>query len=544
MTIAAYNAGPTPTARWQGQRPGFDPDLWIETISYKETREYVARVLAFSVIYDWRLNGDALPLSDRLMAAWWTSASASAARPTPSRAAIDRNTVLPAAGRPSRCPRPGRETMSLPAWIRLAAVSVVPAAGRQLRVTAVAGQRPALPVHLRRACDDSSHDYLVGGAVRDRLLQRPAGDHDWVVVGATPAQMEAQATPPSAAISRCSCIRRRVRNTLARTERKSGRGYRGFVVDADPAVTLEEDLQRRDFTINAIACDEDTGTLVDPYGGVRDLEQRVLRHVGPAFVEDPLRVLRAARFMARFAPLGFTVAEETMALMREVAASGELDALVPERVWQELRKALVSERPSAFLRTLHDAHALGPILPELEALYGVPQRAEFHPEVDTGIHQEMVSDMAAKLAPGDDLVGFAALTHDLGKGLTPPEEWPRHIMHEQRGIKPLKALCARLKIPAEHQQLAEAVCREHLNVHRIDELRDATVLELLGRCDALRRPERVARIALCCGGRQARPARLRGRRLPTGRNAQAPAPGGAVVQARDLDTTHLRAGHR
>ncbi len=189
------------------------------------------------------------------------------------------------------------------------------------------------------------------------------------------------------------------------------------MVDADPGVTLEEDLQRRDFTINAIACDEETGTLVDPYGGVRDIEQRVLRHVGPAFVEDPLRVLRAARFMARFAPLGFTVAEETMALMREIAASGELDALVPERVWQELRKALVSEQPSAFLRTLHDAHALGPILPELEALYGVPQRAEFpgsryrHPPGNGQRH-------GGEAGPGDDLVGFAALTHDLGKGLT------------------------------------------------------------------------------------------------------------------------------
>ena len=383
--------------------------------------------------------------------------------------------------------------------------------------------------------------YLVGGAVRDRLLQRPAGDRDWVVVGATPAQMEAQGFT---AVGRDFPVFLHPKTgeeyALARTERKSGRGYRGFVVDADPAVTLEEDLQRRDFTINAIACDEDSGALVDPYGGARDIEQRVLRHVGPAFVEDPLRVLRAARFMARFASLGFTVAPETMELMREIAASGELDTLVPERVWQELRKALVCERPSAFLRTLHEAHALGLILPELEALYGVPQRAEFHPEVDTGIHQEMVSDMAAKLAPGDDLVGFAALTHDLGKGLTPPEEWPRHIMHEQRGINPLKALCARLKIPTEHQQLAEAVCREHLNVHRIDELRDATVLELLGRCDALRRPERVARIALCCEADKRGRLGFEDSDYPQGETLKRLHQAALSVQARDLDTTHLK----
>jgi len=383
--------------------------------------------------------------------------------------------------------------------------------------------------------------YLVGGAVRDRLLKLPAGDRDWVVVGATPAQMLALGYQ---AVGRDFPVflhpQTREEHALARTERKSGRGYRGFVVDADPSVTLEEDLQRRDFTINAIACDEDTGTLVDPYGGARDIADRVLRHVGPAFVEDPLRVLRAARFMARFAALGFRVADETMALMREVAASGELDALVPERVWQELRKALASPRPSAFLRTLHEAHALGPILPELEALYGVPQRAEYHPEVDTGVHQEMVSDMAAQLAPGDDLVGFAALVHDLGKGLTPREQWPRHIMHEQRGIKPVRELCARLKVPAEHQQLAEAVCREHLNVHRIDELRDATVLELIQRCDGLRRPERMARIALCCEADKRGRLGFHDSDYPQGATLLRLHQAAMAVQARDLDTTHLR----
>ncbi|MBD9369945.1 multifunctional CCA addition/repair protein [Xanthomonas sp. XNM01] len=341
--------------------------------------------------------------------------------------------------------------------------------------------------------------YLVGGAIRDELLGLPAGDRDWVVVGASQAQMEALGYT---AIGRDFPVflhpQTHEEHALARTERKSGRGYRGFVVDADPSVTLEDDLQRRDFTINAIARDEDDGRIVDPYGGVRDIEQRVLRHVGPAFAEDPLRVLRAARFMARLAPLGFTVAPETMELMRRMAASGELDALVPERIWQELRKALVAKQPSAFLSTLHDAGALAAILPEVDALYGVPQRAEYHPEVDTGIHQQLVSDMAARLAPGDDLIGFAALTHDLGKALTPAHVLPRHIGHEGAGLKPLAALCERLKIPTEHRQLAQLACREHLNVHRLAELRDATVHELLERCDAFRRPQRVAQLALVC----------------------------------------------
>jgi tRNA nucleotidyltransferase (CCA-adding enzyme) len=383
--------------------------------------------------------------------------------------------------------------------------------------------------------------YLVGGAVRDRLLQRTPGDHDWVVVGATQPDMEALGYK---AVGKDFPVFLHPDTgeeyALARTERKSGRGYRGFVVDADPSVTLEQDLLRRDFTINAIACDEATGTLVDPYGGVRDIEQRVLRHVGPAFVEDPLRVLRAARFMARFAPLGFTVAPETLQLMRQITESGELDALVPERVWQELRRALGSAQPSAFLRTLHDAGALSAVLPELEALYGVPQRAEFHPEVDTGVHQEMVSDMAARLAPGDDLVGFAALTHDLGKGLTPESEWPRHVMHEQGGLAPLQALCERMKVPLEHRQLAEAVCRDHLNVHRIDELRDATVLELLGRFDGFRRPERIARIALCCEADKRGRLGFEDSDYPQGETLKRVHQAALAVQARDLDLTHLK----
>lgn len=340
--------------------------------------------------------------------------------------------------------------------------------------------------------------YLVGGAVRDRLLGLPAGDRDHVVVGETPEAMLAAGFKP---VGRDFPVflhpRSNEEYALARTERKSGRGYRGFVVDSDPSVTLEEDLGRRDFTINAIAEDEN-GNLVDPFGGAGDIEARVLRHVGPAFVEDPLRVLRAARFMARFAPLGFAVAPETMALIRQMSASGELDALVPERVWQELSRAIASQRPSAFLRTLHDGDALRAVLPEVEALYGVPQRAEYHPEVDTGIHVEMVCDMAARLAPGDDVIGFAALTHDLGKALTPANELPKHIMHEQRGLAPLRGLCERLKVPAAHRDLATMACREHLNVHRLAELRDETVHDLLARCDAFRKPERIAQLALVC----------------------------------------------
>lgn len=340
--------------------------------------------------------------------------------------------------------------------------------------------------------------YLVGGAVRDRLLGLGHGDRDFVVVGETQESMERAGFR---AVGRDFPVFLHPETgeeyALARTERKSGRGYRGFVVAADPSVTLQEDLQRRDFTINAIAQDE-AGELIDPYGGVRDIDARVLRHVSPAFSEDPLRVLRAARFMARFAGLGFSIAPETMALMREMVFSGELTELTPERVWQELRRAVTSETPSAFLRTLHDCGALAVVLPEVDALYGVPQRAEYHPEVDTGVHIELVCDMAARLAPGDELVGFAALIHDLGKALTPDHVLPKHIGHENAGIAPLRGLCERLKVPVEHRQLAECVCRDHLNVHRIAEVRASTVYELIARCDGFRRPERISRIAIAC----------------------------------------------
>jgi tRNA nucleotidyltransferase (CCA-adding enzyme) len=342
------------------------------------------------------------------------------------------------------------------------------------------------------------HIYLVGGAVRDKLLNRPVVDHDHVVVGARPEEMLALGYKP---VGKDFPVFLHPQTgeeyALARTERKSGRGYHGFVVHADATVTLEQDLQRRDLTINAIAQDEH-GALTDPYQGVRDIEARVLRHVSPAFVEDPVRVLRVARFAARFAPLGFSVADETMALMRQMVRDGEVDHLVPERVWAETRKALSEPQPSAFLRVLREAGALHVLFPEIDALYGVPQRAEFHPEIDTGVHVEMVLDAAARLAPGDDLVGFCALVHDLGKALTPVDELPRHVGHEHRGVAPLRALAARLKVPTEHATLAELVCREHLNAHRAFELKPATVLKLLNALDALRRPARLDAFLAAC----------------------------------------------
>jgi tRNA nucleotidyltransferase (CCA-adding enzyme) len=340
--------------------------------------------------------------------------------------------------------------------------------------------------------------YLVGGAVRDKLLKRPVVDHDHVVVGAMPEELLALGYKP---VGKDFPVFLHPENgeeyALARTERKSGRGYHGFVFQADPTITLEQDLARRDLTINAIAEDE-RGALTDPFGGVRDIEARVLRHVSPAFVEDPVRVLRVARFAARFAPLGFTVAVETMALMRQMVADGEVDHLVPERVWAETRKALAEPQPSMFLRVLRECGALAVLFPEVDALYGVPQRAEFHPEIDTGVHMEMVLDAAARLAPGNDVVGFCALTHDLGKALTPADELPRHVAHEHRGVAPLRALAARLKVPTEHAALAELVCREHLNVHRAFELKPATGLKLRGTLDSLRRPARLELFLAAC----------------------------------------------
>jgi tRNA nucleotidyltransferase (CCA-adding enzyme) len=340
--------------------------------------------------------------------------------------------------------------------------------------------------------------YLVGGAVRDRLLGLPMQDRDYVVVGATPQDMlQLGYKPVGKDFPVFLHPQTHAEYALARTERKTGPGYHGFDFIADASVTLEDDLRRRDLPINAIAEDED-GALVDPFGGVADLRQRILRHVSPAFAEDPVRVLRVARFAARYAERGFEIAPESLALMREIVRSGEVDHLVPERVWAETQKALAESRPSAFLRTLRACGALARIMPEVDALYGVPQRAEFHPEVDTGIHVEMVLDMAARLAPGAALIGWCALTHDLGKALTPVAVLPKHHGHEHAGAAPLRALAARLKVPAEYAALAELVCRLHLLAHTAFDLRANTVLELFEKLDVFRQPKRLPQFLLAC----------------------------------------------
>ena len=340
--------------------------------------------------------------------------------------------------------------------------------------------------------------YLVGGAVRDRLLGRPVVDRDYVVVGADPAQLLALGYRP---VGKDFPVflhpQTNEEYALARTERKSGHGYAGFAFHADATVTLADDLRRRDLTINAMAQDED-GNLVDPFGGAADLEARVLRHVSPAFAEDPVRILRIARFAARYAPLGFRIAPETLALMRAMTADGEVDHLVAERVWAETRRALTEPQPSAFVAALRACGALARLFPEIDALYGVPQRPEYHPEVDTGVHTEMVVDMAARLAPGDALVGWCALVHDLGKALTPADQLPRHVGHEEGGVEPIRAVNARYRVPAEFAELAVLCCRQHLNAHRALELRPGTVLELFEKLDGFRKKERVEQFLLVC----------------------------------------------
>ncbi|MCB1554682.1 MAG: multifunctional CCA addition/repair protein [Xanthomonadales bacterium] len=381
--------------------------------------------------------------------------------------------------------------------------------------------------------------YLVGGAVRDTLLGRAQSDRDWVVVGATPEAMRAAGF---IAVGRDFPVflhpHSGEEHALARTERKSGAGYRGFVVHAAPDVSLEEDLRRRDFTVNAIAQAED-GSLVDPFGGQADLDARLLRHVSDAFVEDPVRILRAARFMARWADLGFRIADDTRALMKQMVERGEVDHLVPERIWQEIGKGLTEARPSAMLRTLRDCDALARVLPEVDALYGVEQRAEYHPEIDTGVHTEMVLDMCARLVPGDALIGFCGLTHDLGKALTPVDVRPKHIGHEQSGLAPLRALAARLRVPAEYLAVAEIVCREHLNVHRLDEMRADTVLKLIERCDGFRRPERIAQLGWACEADKRGRLGMSDCAYPSRPLLARMHAAALAVQARDLPLQHL-----
>ncbi|KWT94199.1 MULTISPECIES: multifunctional CCA addition/repair protein [unclassified Variovorax] len=345
--------------------------------------------------------------------------------------------------------------------------------------------------------------YLVGGAIRDALLGRPGSDRDWVVVGATPEEMAAQGYLP---VGRDFPVflhpETREEYALARTERKSAPGYRGFVVHASPEVTLEQDLARRDLTVNAIALPSaeagatlDLAHLVDPFHGRRDLQDKVLRHVTDAFREDPVRILRVARFAARFAD--FRVAPETMALMREMVAAGEADALVPERVWQELARGLMEARPSRMFELLRECGALAVLLPEVDRLWGVPQPEAHHPEVDTGRHLMLVLDIAARLdAPLP--VRFACLVHDLGKGTTPADALPRHIGHEQRSVGLLRDVCERWRVPVELRELAEVVAREHGNIHRSGEFGAQALVRLLERCDAFRKPARFEQALLAC----------------------------------------------
>ena len=347
--------------------------------------------------------------------------------------------------------------------------------------------------------------FVVGGAVRDALMGQSVNDRDWVVVGSTPEAMTAQGYVP---VGKDFPVflhpQTREEYALARTERKTARGYKGFAVQADPSVTLEEDLARRDLTVNAMAVPEAlahaapgawAGQIMDPYGGQTDLKNKVLRHVTEAFAEDPVRILRVARFAARFAD--FSVAHETMALMRQMVEDGEVDHLVPERVWQELAKGLMSERPSRMFEVLRECGALKVLLPELDRLWGVPQRPEYHPEVDTGVHMMLVMDMAARLNMPLS-VRVACLMHDLGKGTTPADVLPRHIGHEGRSVKLLQKVCERLRVPTDCKELAEVVAREHGNIHRSAELNAEAVMRLLERCDAIRQPERFARVLQAC----------------------------------------------
>jgi tRNA nucleotidyltransferase (CCA-adding enzyme) len=339
--------------------------------------------------------------------------------------------------------------------------------------------------------------YLVGGAVRDRLLGRAVKERDWVVVGATPAELERQGFIP---VGRDFPVflhpRTKEEHALARLERKVAPGYRGFSTEFSPSVTLEDDLRRRDLTINAMAEDA-AGQIIDPHGGQRDLAARQLRHVSEAFAEDPVRILRVARFAARYASLGFTVAEETLALMRRMVDDGEANALVAERVWAETEKALGESSPDVFITVLRACGALKVVYPEIDALFGVPQPEKWHPEIDTGVHQLMALRAAVKLG-GGLTVRFAVLMHDLGKGATPAEILPSHHGHEDAGVALVEQLCARLRVPNHLRELAVITARYHTHVHRALEMRADTILRTLEACDAVRRPERFADFLLAC----------------------------------------------
>lgn len=339
--------------------------------------------------------------------------------------------------------------------------------------------------------------FLVGGAVRDQLLDRPVTERDWVVIGATPDEMIAQGFQQ---VGQDFPVflhpDTREEYALARTERKNGKGYKGFVVISDKSISLEEDLLRRDLTINAIAQDE-KGNLVDPFKGLADIQNKILRHVSPAFAEDPLRVLRVARFAARYAYLGFSIADETMELMRNITTSGELDHLVPERVWKETSRALTEKNPDIYFSVLRDAGALKILFPEIDALFGVPQTAAYHPEIDTGIHC-LMSLQQSVLLSDDAKIRFATLIHDLGKATTPTDILPRHLGHEERSLPLIETLCERIKCPVDYKELARIVAKWHTHCHRAFELRPASILKLFINLDSFRRKDRFLEFLICC----------------------------------------------
>lgn len=381
--------------------------------------------------------------------------------------------------------------------------------------------------------------YLVGGAVRDGLLGLEPRENDWVVVGGRPEDLLQQGFRQVGASFPVFLHPDTAEEyALARRERKEGHGYHGFAVDFDPDVTLEEDLLRRDLTVNAMARD-DVGALVDPYGGREDLEKRVLRHVSPAFREDPLRVLRVARFAARLAPLGFSVHESTLELMQEITGSGELEHLAAERVWTEVAGAMAEPRPSMFIETLRACGALKVLLPEVDVLFGVPQPAKYHPEIDTGLHVLMAMDLAARMGWGAEVV-FALLLHDVGKGVTPKNEWPSHIRHEQRGVPLARQICERLRAPGVYEELALKVTGMHLRCHRLTEMRPDTKLRLIEDIDLLRRPDLLEPFTRACEADYRGRGGFEGRPYPQAEILAFALQAAQSVRARDLDTEGLK----
>jgi tRNA nucleotidyltransferase (CCA-adding enzyme) len=380
--------------------------------------------------------------------------------------------------------------------------------------------------------------YLVGGAVRDELLGLPHEEKDWVVTGCTPAELLAEGyRQVGASFPVFLHPITGEEHALARTERKQGHGYHGFAVDFHPGVTLEEDLARRDLTINAMARDPG-GRLIDPFGGARDLDARILRHVSGAFREDPLRVLRVARFAARLGPLGFRVHADTMGLMRDMSGSGELEHLVPERVWTEIAKAMAATEPDRFVQVLKDCGALSVLLPEVDRLFGVPQPEAVHPEIDTGVHVLMAMNLAARNGATSEAV-FALLLHDLGKGLTPEAEWPKHVGHEIRGVPLVQDVCTRLRAPGSFRDLAVSVCRLHLRAHRLCEMRPTAVMRLIEDAGLLRRPDLLTDFLAACEADYRGRKGLEAKPYPQAARLREALDAARSVQARDLDTDGL-----